>query len=67
MLRESVTRHLAVDQFVARELIFVDIEGEEIILSGAVPSYFQKQMAQHAVRRVAGNFRIRNALKVVSG
>ncbi|GIW94323.1 MAG: hypothetical protein KatS3mg110_2364 [Pirellulaceae bacterium] len=40
-------------------------EGDRLVLHGRVYSYFQKQMAQEAVRRVEGAPRIDNQLEVV--
>jgi osmotically-inducible protein OsmY len=64
-LLDSISKHLARDQYVAGESIQVEINEGEIVLCGAVPSYFQKQMAQHAVRPFAGPGKIRNTLKVI--
>ncbi len=41
------------------------LEGNRIVLHGRVYSYFQKQMAQEAVRRVLGEPRIDNQLEVL--
>ena len=38
--------------------------GDRVILEGAVDSFFLKQMAQEAVREVAGDSRIDNQLRV---
>ncbi len=38
-----------------------------VVLTGVVGSYFQKQMAQEAVRRVDGVRRIENQLEVSQG
>ena len=40
--------------------------GEGIVLSGAVPSYYLKQIAQVAALRVAGSVRVVNRLIVTS-
>lgn len=40
--------------------------GEGLVLSGAVPSYYLKQIAQVAALRVAGSVRVVNRLIVTS-
>ena len=47
-----------------RELRF-ETDGGRVTLQGIVKTYFQKQMAQEVVRRVAGVERIDNHLVVV--
>lgn len=49
--------------FFARKWRF-ETEGGRVILQGPVSSFFQKQMAQEVVRRVAGVERIENQLEV---
>ncbi|HVT27165.1 MAG TPA: BON domain-containing protein [Lacipirellulaceae bacterium] len=39
-------------------------DGGRVVLKGSVSSYFQKQMAQEAIRRVDGVQRIENMLQV---
>lgn len=46
-----------------RKLRFENEQGR-VVLRGVVGSYFQKQMAQEAVRRVEGVDEIENALEV---
>jgi osmotically-inducible protein OsmY len=40
-------------------------DGNRVVLHGAVASYFQKQMAQEAIRRVEGVEQIENCLEVL--
>ena len=49
--------------FSGRNLLFETAEGR-VVLKGVVRSYFQKQMAQEAVRRLDGVQEIRNELRV---
>ena len=44
----------------------IETESGRVILHGTVRSYFQKQMAQEALRRVAGVQRIDNRLVVLA-
>lgn len=41
-------------------------DNDEVVLSGVVGSYYQKQLAQESVRRVAGISRVRNELQVAT-
>ena len=43
------------------------VEGSDVVLSGAVPSWHHKQLAQQAVLGLAGAFGVRNRLRVVAG
>lgn len=43
-----------------------DASDHEIVLSGVVGSYYQKQLAQESIRPVAGPRRIRNELDVAA-
>ena len=42
-----------------------ETDGSRVVLHGAVKSYFQKQMAQEAIRRVEGVEQIENCLEVL--
>jgi osmotically-inducible protein OsmY len=44
-----------------------EAEGSRIVLHGEVGTFFQKQMAQEVVRRVAGVEQIDNCLQVIWG
>jgi len=46
-----------------RNLRFETAEGR-VVLRGVVPSYYQKQMAQEALRRLDGVHQIENLLEV---
>jgi osmotically-inducible protein OsmY len=47
-----------------RKLRF-ETEGSRVVLNGTVASFFQKQMAQEALRRVDGVKEIENQLEVI--
>jgi len=51
--------------FSGRNLFFETADGR-VVLKGVVRSYFQKQMAQEAVRRLDGVQEIRNELEVTT-
>jgi osmotically-inducible protein OsmY len=42
-----------------------ETEGSRVVLQGSVSSYFQKQMAQEAIRKVEGVEQIENCLEVL--
>jgi osmotically-inducible protein OsmY len=43
-----------------------ELREEEVVLTGSVRTYFQKQMAQETLRTISGITRIVNELEVVS-
>jgi osmotically-inducible protein OsmY len=43
----------------------VEFDQRDVIIRGAVRSYYQKQIAQESVRRITGIGAIRNELEVV--
>ena len=64
-LRDLVRNTLARSpHFIGRDLR-VDLEHRDVILRGAVSTYYQKQVAQESVRKIAGVGSIRNELEVV--
>ena len=42
-----------------------EVHDSEVVLSGVVGSYYQKQMAQESLRRIEGLCRIDNRIQVV--
>lgn len=51
--------------FSGRNLFFETADGR-VVLKGVVRSYFQKQMAQEAIRRLEGVDEVHNELQVAS-
>ncbi len=43
-----------------------ELRGEDVVLTGSVRTYFEKQMAQESLRRIQGLGRIVNDVEVVS-
>ena len=63
-LADRISRALATSPFVPpRKVMFEETAGT-IVLKGQVDSFFQKQMAQEALRRVDGVQSIENLLEV---
>lgn len=46
--------------------IQVEVEGDRLVLSGCLPSYYLKQQLQEVVRRVAGVRGIENRVEVAT-
>ena len=42
----------------------IETDGSRVVMQGIVKTYFQKQMAQEAIRRVAGVEHVENCLEV---
>lgn len=63
-LHERIHDALTTNPHVPSNVVMVEAEEGRIILKGSVKSFFQKQMAQEAVRRVDGVEQIDNLLQV---
>ena len=63
-LFERIHDALTTNPHVPNQLVRVEAEEGRIVLKGNVTSFFQKQMAQEAVRRVDGVQQIDNLLQV---
>ena len=63
-LTEGLTQELRRTGYPALNDIGVSVRDSVVILEGRVASYYQKQLAQEAVRRVFGHGIIRNELDV---
>ena len=64
-LRDLVRGVLARNPYFIGRDLRVDFDQQEVILRGAVGSYYQKQVAQESIRRINGVGAIRNELEVV--
>lgn len=63
---ESLVRHaIAGNGHLPRRSIDIQIRGQEVVLSGTVPSFYQKQLAQEAVMGVKDVIGVRNELDVI--
>jgi osmotically-inducible protein OsmY len=63
-LRERVETAIETNPFVPRRKLRFETEQGRVILHGEVSSYFQKQMAQEALRNLDGVEAIENHLVV---
>jgi osmotically-inducible protein OsmY len=65
-LDERICHALTRQQYLVGRKVRYQITDEEVVLTGRVDTYFQKQMAQETLRRIAGVSRIVNDLEVVA-
>ena len=63
-LDDRVSTALERNPYLARRNLRFETSSGRVVLRGVVESYFQKQMAQEAVRRVEGVHEIANELEV---
>ncbi|HEY2411135.1 MAG TPA: BON domain-containing protein [Pirellulaceae bacterium] len=64
-LAARVDQALQTNPYVNGRLLRFETEGSRVVLQGKVKSYFQKQMAQEVIRKVAGVEEIENCLEVL--
>jgi osmotically-inducible protein OsmY len=64
LLDDRVLTALERNPYLGRRALRFETEQGRVVLRGVVRSYFQKQMAQEAVRRIAGVEEIHNELEV---
>jgi osmotically-inducible protein OsmY len=64
-LAERVDQAIQTNPYISRRTLRFETDGSRIVLHGRVPSYYQKQMAQEAVRHVEGVEQIENCLEVM--
>lgn len=53
------------DSFLRSCRLVIEASGELVVITGKVPSYHHKQMAQERIRPVVGNRTIKNLAEVV--
>lgn len=66
-LNDRVVTALETNPYIARRNLRFEASEGRITLRGVVRSYFQKQMAQEALREVDGIEEIQNELEVMVG
>jgi osmotically-inducible protein OsmY len=64
-LASRVDQAIQTSPYVNGRLLRFETEGSRVVLQGSVKSYFQKQMAQEAIRKVEGVEQIENCLEVL--
>lgn len=65
-LHERIHLTLSRDPHVGGRPVRFDLIDRDVVLTGSVRTYFQKQMAQESLRGIEGLGRIVNQLEVVS-
>lgn len=65
ILLDRVDTILSTSPYLSRRKVRLETESGRVTLRGEVDSYFQKQMAQEAIRRLDGVREIQNELEVV--
>ena len=64
-LADRVDQAIQTSPYVNARMLRFETDGKRVVLRGSVTSYFHKQMAQEAVRKVAGVEQIENCLEVM--
>ena len=64
LLEDQVQLAIAGSPYLAKRKVRFETQDGRVVLRGVVSSYFQKQMAQEALRSVAGVREIDNLLEV---
>jgi len=64
-LADRVDQAIQTSPHVNGRTLRFETDGSRVVLQGSVNSYFQKQMAQEAIRKVAGVEQIENCLEVL--
>lgn len=64
-LQDQVHQALRQSPYIAQRRLTGEADEGRVVLRGAVRSYFEKQMAQEALRRLDGILEIDNRLEVV--
>lgn len=65
ILLDQVDTILSTSPYLARRKVLLETQSGRVTLRGEVDSFFQKQMAQEAIRRLDGVREIMNELEVV--
>lgn len=65
-LGDRVLTALERNPYISGRSLFFETADGRVVLKGVVRSYFQKQMAQEAIRRLDGVQEIRNELQVTT-
>tara|TARA_R110002095_G_scaffold212584_3_gene202016 strand:- start:55 stop:321 length:267 start_codon:yes stop_codon:yes gene_type:complete len=63
-LNELVKHAISTSIMIANQNVQYEIEQEEVVLTGIVKSYYEKQVAQESVSRVKGVRQVHNRLIV---
>lgn len=67
LLNRKIVAALGRCSYIRNSSLRLDVRSGRVVLSGDVPSYFLKQMAQESLRSVEGVEEIQNELEVSGG
>ena len=65
LLRRRADQTLLTSSIPALRRLFIEETDEEVVLSGSVPSYYLKQLAQETVMPAVGSRRFHNRIRVM--
>ncbi len=65
-LHAQVERALSHNPYFAGRNLRVQLDEQDVVLSGELGSYFHKQMAQESILSIDGIRRVRNEIRVVT-
>jgi len=63
-LADRLASALETNPYLNGRTLRIETDGSRVVMQGIVKTYFQKQMAQEAIRRVAGVEHVENCLEV---
>ena len=63
-LATRIDQAIQTNPYVSGRTLRFETDGSRVVIHGSVQSYFQKQMAQEAVRKIDGVEQIENCLEV---
>jgi len=64
-LAHRVDQAIQTNPYISGRTLRFETEGNRVVLQGSVKSYFQKQMAQEAIKKIEGVEQIENCLEVL--
>jgi len=65
LLRRRADQTLLTSPIPALRRLLIEETDEEVVLSGSVPSYYLKQLAQETVMPAVGSRRLQNRISVI--
>jgi osmotically-inducible protein OsmY len=63
-LSDRIASALETSPYLNGRTLRIETDGSRVVMQGVVRTYFQKQMAQEAIRRVDGGLEVENCLEV---
>ena len=63
-LIQQIQAAVAINPFLVGDGFHVEASDDKLTLHGTVSTFYKKQMAQEAVREIAGNVKVENEIEV---